>query len=103
MASEIALTHPNGLHRKAYVGWSWTSFFFGGVPAAFRGDWFAFFLYWLLAFACIFFTAGIAVPVLWIVWAAVYNKWHTRRLIERGYQITGSEISVDRARAMVVH
>ena len=103
MATEITLTHPNGLYRKGYVGFSWTSLFFGGFPAMFRGDWMAFFLYWGLATATVIFTSGILLPVLWIVWACFYNRWHTRRLIERGYQITGGAISIDEAKARVAH
>jgi hypothetical protein len=101
MATEITLTHSNGLYRKAYVGFSWTSLFFGGIPAAFRGDWMAFFLYFALAIGLVFFTAGFGVPVLWIVWACLYNRWHARRMIERGYQITGGGMSVEQAKAMV--
>ncbi|ONG53020.1 hypothetical protein BKE38_13655 [Pseudoroseomonas deserti] len=102
MATEISLTHPNGLRKPAFYGFSWTSLFFGGFPAAFRGDWMAFGLYLLLALAGALFTQGFGCLVLWLVWPFFYNRWHARRLIERGYQITGANGSIDIAKARVM-
>ncbi len=101
MAKRIALTHTNGLHKEAFIGFSWTSLFFGFIPAIFRGDFLGVVVYLFLAFLLITFTAGLGLLPFWILWAIFYNKWHTRRLVERGYQITGGEIDVDRAKSVV--
>lgn len=102
MATEIAMTHPSGLNRRAFVGFSWTSLLFGPFPAAIRGDWLGFGAYVLLMVVVGSVTAGIAVPIVWIAWAFAYNRWHARRLVERGYVITGGGMAVDRARARVL-
>lgn len=85
MAKEILLKHPSGLIKKAYVGFSWTSLFFGALPAAFRGDWKAFFLYFGVSIILGLFTVGIGSIIFAIVWCFVYNNWQARRLIEQGY------------------
>lgn len=102
MASEIALTHSSGLRRKAYVGWSWTSFFFGGFPALFRGDFFGFFVWFVVALVLSILTYGIGGLIFWLVWSAIYNRWHTRRLIERGYQITGAAMPLEQAKLRIL-
>ena len=92
MATQIILKHPSGLYKVAYVGFSWTSLFFGGFPASFRGDWLAFCLYQVLCIAGSLETWGIGTFVLWIVWPFFYNRWHAGRLIEKGYRIAGADI-----------
>lgn len=102
MASEIHLTHPTGLNKTAYVGWSWTSFFFGGFPALFRGDILGFCVWFAASVALIVFTWGIGNVIGWFVWAAIYNRWHSRRLVERGYVIGGAGQSAEMLRARVM-
>jgi hypothetical protein len=102
MARELAMTHPSGLRRRAFLGFSWTSLFFGPVPAAIRGDWLGFGAYVLLFVVVGTVTAGFAVPVVWIAWAVFYNRWHARRLVEQGYAITGGAMPLERARARVL-
>jgi hypothetical protein len=101
MATELTLTHPNGLRRTAYVGFSWTSLFFGAIPAMFRGDWLAFCIYLLLCIVVGAFTMGVGTLLLWIIWPFFYNRWHARRLIEKGYQITGAAVDLDAAKSRV--
>ena len=96
MASAIALTHPSGLRQRAYVGFSWTSLFFGPMPATFRGDWLAFFVY--LALGVVFF---FGIPILWLVWPFFYNRWHARRLVEKGYRIEAAN-DIEAARRRVL-
>jgi hypothetical protein len=100
MATELHLKHTSGLGKVAFVGWSWTSFFCGGFPALFRGDLLGFFVWLIVAVALGFFTMFIGNVIFWFVWAGIYNRWHARRLIERGYQIVGGVSPLDMARVM---
>jgi hypothetical protein len=99
MATELTLTHPNGLRKTAWLGFSWTSLFFGPLPALFRGDWFAFAAYVFAFFVIGMVTGGVAAPLLWLIWPFFYNRWHARRLVEQGYQLTGAAIPMEAARA----
>lgn len=91
MATLVSMQQQSsGLRTKAYLGWSWTSFFFGGIPALFRGDFLGFFVWFGVALALSILTAGIGNVVLWIVWSVVYNKWHARRLLSKGYIVTAA-------------
>lgn len=70
----------NGVElKKAPVGYSWTTLFFGGWPAIFRQDWL-----WgiCLILACVF-TYGIA----GIVCSFFYNKVYIKGLITKGYKL----------------
>lgn len=59
-------------------GYSWTTLFFGPLPALFRGD---------LAGALIGLLIGILTLGLgWLIWAGVYNDSHAKRLAEKGYR-----------------
>jgi len=95
VAREVILKHQSGLMRKGYIGFSWTSLLFGCFPAIFRGDWFGCLLYVGLSVLLAVLTLGIGNIVLMIVWAILYNKWHLKRLIEKGYRLAdGSEASL---------
>ena len=70
----------NGVElKKAPVGFSWTTFFFGGWPALFRQDWI-----WgiggILANIVLYGCAGI-------VCAFFYNKVYIKSLVDKGYKI----------------
>lgn len=101
MATKLSLRHPSGLYETAYVGWSWTGFLFGGIPCIFRGDWLGFFIWLVITVVLATLTLGFGNVILLILWAAFYNKWHARRLIERGYQITDGDISPEIAKARI--
>ncbi len=92
MATLVYMKHPtNNLVSKAYVGFSWTSLFFGPWPLLFRNEW-GFFLIFLIVYIVVaMVTLGIGAFVLGIVWAFYFNKWHMRRLIEKGYAIDESQ------------
>ena len=87
MAKPIQLKHrQSGIVKNGYYGFSWTSFFFGGFPALFRGD---------VSYGLGMIIAGILVGafsfgslwfVLSLVWAFVYNKNYTHRLLQAGYE-----------------
>lgn len=69
--------------KPAPVGFSWTTFFFGGFVALLRGD-----VKWGLVQFCIqFCTLGLSA----IVFAFIYNKIYIDGLREQGYAIRSVE------------
>jgi|SRR6476646_8979123 xanthine/uracil permease len=92
MAQVVMLKHPKtGILKKGFFGFSWTTLFWGGFPAIFRGD----LLMGLLLIILQWFTFGIAT----LIWAFVYNKNYTNKLIEQGYEFADAAPLVARARA----
>ena len=73
--------------KEAAIGFSWTTFFFGPFPAAFRGDWSNFFIMLLLALV----TGGISQ----FYFIFKYNKWYIKKLIGEGYRVKHSPIHID--------
>ena len=91
MATEVQLKNPvTGVAKTGYFGFSWTSFFFGGFPALIRGD-VAIGLGVLVA-ALIAGVVGVGLGwfVVGVIWAFIYNKYYTTRLIENGYKLADS-------------
>lgn len=76
MAVEINL-QKGDLIKKGFVGFSWTTFFFGFFVPLFRGNWLWLVIMLLLGFA----SCGIANIIL----AFLYNKFYTSRLLENGW------------------
>lgn len=92
MATLVYMKNPkNGLMDKAYAGFSWTGLFWGYWPLAFRNEWKYFLIFLVIHFTVAFFTFGIGALVLQIIWAFLFNKWHMKRLIEKGYVIDDSQ------------
>lgn len=92
MASIVMLTNPQtGLIKKGFFGFSWTTFFFGGFPALFRGD--------LITGAIVIALNIITVGVAGLIWAFIYNKQYTTKLIEQGYVMMDSADTMARAQA----
>jgi hypothetical protein len=78
------LRHPQtGLTKIGLVGFSWTTLFFAGFPALFRGD----IIIGLVIIVLNIFTFGVA----GLIWAFFYNKSYTTKLVEKGYQLADSE------------
>jgi NADH:ubiquinone oxidoreductase subunit H len=70
----------NGVEiKKVPLGFSWTTFFFGGWPAIFRQDWIPGIV---LLIACIF-TWGFA----GVVAAFIYNNYYAKSLLNKGFRI----------------
>lgn len=91
MAKKITMKNPNtGVLKTGLYGFSWTTFFFGGFPAIFRGDILVGLIVIILNIMT-FFIAGF-------IWAFLYNKKYTIGLIEKGYELQGSEIEVSEAK-----
>jgi hypothetical protein len=78
MAKRVALIHPQtGLIKSGFYGFSWTFLFFGWFVPLFRGE---------LLIALLHFTITVITIGLWqIIFAFLYNKQYTTRLLEKGY------------------
>jgi hypothetical protein len=99
MADVILLKHAqSGIVKKGYVGFSWTTLFFGLFPALFRADFATFiggFVIWIILAV---FSYGILAIIASIVWAFVYNSYYTKKLLERGYEFADSPDRIAYAR-----
>ncbi|PWC39298.1 hypothetical protein [Azospirillum sp. TSO35-2] len=92
MATVVMMKHPQtGLTKKGLVGFSWTTLFFGGFPALFRGDWGMGLLLMVLSI----FTGNLS----GLIAAFLYNKHYTSKLIEKGYQFADTDALNSIARA----
>lgn len=72
--------------KNVKVGFSWTTFFFGCLPALFRGDWKWFFI--MIAAEIIFAlpTFGFGASIIGIIFSFIYNKFYINDLLTAGYQ-----------------
>lgn len=76
--AKIIMLEKNGVQKEAFVGFSWTMFFFGFFVPLFRGD-----IKWFLILLILFFLSfGIAQFIL----CFLYNKFYTVNLLEQGYK-----------------
>ncbi len=100
MAVRIRMKHPDtGVTKEGFYGFSWTSLFFGGFPALFRGDFVSAAIVIILWAVLTVFTFGIGSFVLGIAWAFLYNKRYTLSLVEKGYQFDDIPERVAEAKA----
>lgn len=91
MATLVKLRNPNtGITKNGFTGFSWTTFFWGGFPAMFRGD----FVLGLVLIILNFFVFWIP----GIIAAFVYNKHYTTKLIEAGYVLDDTPENNQRAK-----
>lgn len=92
MATVVMMRNPQtGVVKKGFLGFSWTTLFFGGFPAMFRGDWLIGAILVILNLVTFGFTGLIA--------AFIYNKTYTMKLLENGYQFADTEALNALARA----
>lgn len=78
--AHTVISVTNGVEvKKVPLGFSWTTFFFGGFPALIRGDWLA----GIIIIVGCFLTWGI----VGIIAAFIYNKIYAKSLFEKGYSI----------------
>lgn len=75
----INFENKSGIVKEAPVGFSWTTFFFGGFPALIRGDW----LWGVIIFAALFVTFGLA----GFVFAFIYNRLYIQGLLKQGFEV----------------
>lgn len=81
----VALVNQAGVAKHVKVGFSWTTFFFGFIPALIRGD-----LKWaiimlLLQIVAGSLTFGAGAIVVGIIFAFVYNNIYIKEMLEKGY------------------
>ena len=78
MAQNIRLRHAqSGVITTGFYGFSWTTLFFSGFPAIFRGD--------LITGVIVLILSASSFWLVDIIWAFLYNRLYTTRLLERGY------------------
>lgn len=86
MAEVVLMKHKEtGLMKNGFYGFSWTTLFFGAFPALFRQDFITFFGFFALCVVLAVCTYGTGLFAVSVVWAFMYNKYYTRKLIEKGY------------------
>jgi len=92
MATVVMMKNPDtGLVKKGFFGFSWTTFFFGGFPALFRGD--------LVTGILLIIISMMTMGIGGIIWSFFYNKSFTTKLIEKGYQFADSDGVVSLAKS----
>ncbi len=79
MATIISLKKDN-IIKKGLVGFSWTTLLFGFFVPIFRGD-----VKW---FIVMLIVALCSLALSNIIFAFIYNKLYTTRLLESGYEPT---------------
>ena len=91
MADTVRLRHPRtGIIKTGLYGFSWTTLFFSGIPALCRGDLFTGVIVLLLSASSLWIAA--------VIWAFVYNKVYTTRLLESCYIFDDTPDRVARAK-----
>lgn len=92
MATRIPMKHKEtGVLKDGYYGFSWTTLIFGFFPALFRGDFITFIGGFVISVIIAMMTLGIGAFFISLVWAFMYNKYYTRKLLERGYVFADTE------------
>lgn len=81
----------SGIVKDGFYGFSWTTLFFGFFPALFRGDFITFIGGFVVSVIIAVLTMGFGAIFISLIWAFMYNKYYTRKLIERGYVLAGSD------------
>lgn len=91
MAQIIRLKHPqSGVVKSGFYGFSWTTLFFSGFPAIFRGD--------LITGAIVLVLSASSFWIVAVIWAFLYNRVYTTRLLEQGYAFDDAPDKVEKAR-----
>ena len=91
MAHSTVLLEKNGLRKQCPVGFSWTTFFFGGFPALLRGH----ALMGLVQIILQIITFGFSA----VVFAFIYNKMYLDWRMENGFKFV--EVSGSKSISMI--
>ena len=84
MAEKVILIKDN-MVKEGFVGFSWTTFFFGFLVPLFRKDFIASLGLFVISCVVSFFTYGAGCFVLNIIVAFAYNKYYTENLLKEGF------------------
>jgi len=88
----IVLKNPAfGTIKRAPIGFSWTTFFFGFWPALLRADWKWAAINFGVSVAVAMVTMGFGWVVTAVVFGLIYNKMYVKDLIAGGYQVAALE------------
>lgn len=94
MAQTIRLRHAqSGVVTTGFYGFSWTTLFFSGFPALFRGD--------LITGVIVLALTASSFWVAALLWAFFYNRVYTVRLLERGYVFADDPQKIAEARRVL--
>ncbi len=85
----------SGTLKTAPVGFSWTTLFFGFLPALMRGHLVLAALQFVIAFAVYWGIGAIYAYIPGIFFAFIYNKLYIKYLIDRGYKAKSASLSLD--------
>ncbi|MDL4843262.1 DUF2628 domain-containing protein [Aquibacillus rhizosphaerae] len=85
------LKNEAGITKKVKIGFSWTTFFFGFIPALIRGDLKWAVIMFLLAAVAGAFTFGVGAWIPGLIFSFVYNKLYIKELLEKGYKPANEE------------
>lgn len=86
--SHIVFKNPAyGSVKRAPVGFSWTTAFFGAFPALLRSDFKWFGIQFAIAIALGVFTVGIGAIISAIFFGFIYNKLYIQELVNKGYLV----------------
>ena len=92
MATKVVMKHKDsGILKNGYFGFSWTTLLFGFFPALFRGDFITFIGGFIISVIIALITAGVGALFISLIWAFMYNKYYTRKLLENGFIFADSE------------
>ena len=93
MAKTISLKNETtGILKDGYYGFSWTTFFFGPLPALFRSDFITFIGAFIIYAILNIISLGLLGTIAFFVWAFMYNKYYTQSLLKQGFKLNGSGI-----------
>jgi len=80
------LQNDAGVTKEVKLGFSWTTFFFGFIPALIRGDLKWALIMFITAAVASIFTLGFGAWIPGIIFSFVYNKIYIKELLEKGYR-----------------
>jgi len=87
---KVVLRHYQSGHEIVVKkGFSWTTLFFGVFVPLFRGDLKWFFIMLVTDILVAVLTFYIGLPVIWIIFACIYNGRYIRDLGKKGYLEVG--------------
>lgn len=84
MAEKITLIKEN-IIKEGFVGFSWTTFFFGFFVPLFRKDYISALVLFIVSCIVSFLTYGAGGFILNVIVSFAYNKYYTENLIKLGF------------------